>query len=163
MNQLLPLSLSVSSVAQYLTHCDPMDCSTLGFSVHRQLPELAQAHDHQVIDAIQRSHPLLSLLLLPSVFPSIRFFSSESVLCIRWPKYWRFDISLGSEYSGLICFRSDLLNLLAVHGALKSLLQLPSSEASILWRSAFFMGQLSHPCMTTGKTIALTKWPLSAK
>ena len=118
------------------------------------------------IESLMPSNHLIlcrPLLLLPSVFPSIRFFSNESVLHIRWPKYWSFGISLCSEYSGLICFRSDLLDLLAVHGALKSLLQLPSSEASILWRSAFFMGQLSHPYMTTGKTIALTKWPLSAK
>ena len=97
------------------------------------------------------------LLLLPSVFPSIRFFSNESVLCIRWPKYWSFGLSLCSEDSGLSCFRIGLLDLLAVQGALKSLLQLPSSEASILRHSAFFMGQLLHPYMTTGKIIALTQ------
>ena len=107
-------------------------------------------------------HPLL---LLPSVFPSIRVFSNESVLQIRWPKYWSFSFSIrpSNEYSGLICFRMDSLNHLAVQGTLKSLLQHHSSKASILQRSAFFMVQLSHPHMTTGKTIALTKWTLLAK
>ena len=99
-------------------------------------------------------HPLL---LLPSIFPSIRVFSSESVLCIRWPKYWSFSISPSNEYSGLISFRMDWLNLLAVQGTLKSLLQHHSSKASILQHSAFFIVQLSHPYMTTGKTIALTR------
>ena len=95
------------------------------------------------------------LLLLPSVFPSIRVFSSESTLCIRWPKYWSFSISPSNEYSGLISFRIDLFDLLAVQGTLKSLLQHHSSKASILWCSAFFMVQLSHPNTTNGKTIAL--------
>ena len=100
-----------------------------------------------------------SLLLLPSIFPNIRVFSSESVLCIRWPKYWSFrsSISLSNEYSGLISFRMDWLYLLAVQGTLKSLLQHHSSKASILQRSAFFTLQLSHPYMTTGKTKALTR------
>ena len=100
------------------------------------------------------------LLLLPSIFPSIRVFSNESVLCIRWPKCWsyNFSISPSIEYSGLIYFRMDLLDLLAVQGTLKSLLQHRSSKASILWHSAFFIVQLSHPYMTTGKTIALTRW-----
>ena len=97
------------------------------------------------------------LLLLSSLFPNIRVFSSESVLCIRWPKYWSFSISPSNEYSGLISFRIDWLDLLAVQGTLKSLLQYHSSEASILQCSAFFMVQLSHPYMTTGKTIALTR------
>ena len=97
-------------------------------------------------------------LLLPSIFPSIRVFSYESVLCIRWPKYWNFSFSISlHEYSGLISFRIDLFDLLAVQGILKSLLQHHSSKVSILWRSAFFMLQLSHPYMTTGKTIALTR------
>ena len=98
------------------------------------------------------------LLLPPSIFPSIRVFSNESVLCIRWPKYWSFsfNISPSNEYSGLIFFRIDLLDLLAVQGTLKSLLQHHSSKASILWHSAFLTVQLSHPYMTTGKTIALT-------
>ena len=99
-------------------------------------------------------------LLLPSIFPSIRIFYSESVLCIRWPKYWSFsfDISPSNEYSGLISFRMDWLDLLAVRGTLKSLLQHHSSKASIFRHSAFFIVQHSHPYMTTGKTIALTRW-----
>ena len=107
-------------------------------------------------------HPLL---ILPSIFPSIRVFLNESVLHIRWPKYWSlsFSISPSSEYSGLISFRMDWLDLLAVQGTLKSLLQHHSSKASILRHSAFFMVQLSHPYMTTGKTITLTIWTLSAK
>ena len=104
-------------------------------------------------------HPLL---LPPSVFPSIRVFSNESVLCIRWPKYWSFSFSISpsSEYSGLISFRMDWLVLLAVHGTLKNLLQHHSSKTSILRHSAFFIVQLSHPYMTTGKTIAFTRWTL---
>ena len=100
------------------------------------------------------------LLLLPSIFPSIRVFSNESVLHIRWPKYWslNFSISPSNEYSGLISFRMDELDLLAVQGTLRSLLQHHSSKASILWHSAFFIIQLSHPYMTTGKTIALIRW-----
>ena len=100
------------------------------------------------------------LLLLPSIFPSIRVFSKESVLRIRWPKYWSFSFSLSpsNEYSGLISFRMDWLDLLAVQETLKSLLQHHSSKASILWHSAFFIGQLSYPQMITGKTIALTRW-----
>ena len=100
------------------------------------------------------------LLLQPSIFPSIRVFSSESTLHIRWPKYWSFsfNISPSTEYSGLICLRMDWLDLLAVQGTLKSLLQHHNSKASILWHSAFFIVQLSHPYMTTGKTIALTRW-----
>ena len=100
------------------------------------------------------------LLLLPSIFPSIRVFSNESVLPIRWPKCWSFSFSISpsKEHPGLISFRMDWLDLLAVQGTLKSLLQCHSSKASILWRSAFFIVQLSHPYMTTGKTIALTRW-----
>ena len=98
------------------------------------------------------------LLLLPSIFPSIGVFSSESVLCIRWPKYWSFSFSISpsNEYSGLISFKIDLFDLPALQGTLKSLLQHISSKASVLWRSAFFIAQLLHPYMTTGKTIALT-------
>ena len=115
-----------------------------GFPVHHQLPELAQTQVHRVSDAIQPSHPLLSLLLLPSVFPSIRIFSNESVLCIRWPKCWSFNFSISpsNEYSGLISFRIDWFDLLAVQVTLKSLLQHHSSKASILERSALFMFQL---------------------
>ena len=107
-------------------------------------------------------HPLL---LLPSIFPSIRVFSSESVLCIRWPKYWSFSFSISpfNEYSGLVSFRIDWFDLLAVQGTLKSLLQHNSSEASILQRSAFFMVQVSHPYMTVGKTIALTRGTFVSK
>ena len=104
-------------------------------------------------------------LLLPSIFPSIRVFSSDSVLCIRWPKYWSFSFSISpwNEYSGLICFRMDWLDLLAVQGTLKSLLQHHSSKASILWHSAFFIVQLSHPYVTTGKTIAVTRQTFVSK
>ena len=100
------------------------------------------------------------LLLLPSIFPSIRVFSNESVVCIRWPKYWSFSFSISpfNEYSGLISFRRDWLDLPAVQGTHKSLLQHHSSNASILWHSVFFIVQLSHPYMTTAKTIALTRW-----
>ena len=105
------------------------------------------------------------LLLLPSIFPSIRVFSSELVLRIKWPKYWSFSFSINpsNEYSGLISFRIDWLDLLAVQGTLKSLLQHHSSKASVLRRSAFFMVQFSHPYTTTGKTIALTRWTFVAK
>ena len=105
------------------------------------------------------------LLLLPSIFPSIRVFSNESALCIKWPNYWSFSFSIRSsnEYSGLISFKMDWLDLFAVQGTLKSLLQHHSSKASILWHSAFFMVQLSHPYMTTGKTIALTRWTFVGK
>ena len=105
-------------------------------------------------------HPLF---LPPSIFPSIRVFSNESALCIRWPKYWSFSISPSNEYSGLISFRMDWLDLLAVQGTLKSLLQHHSSKASITLHSAFFILQLSHPCMTTGKTIALTRQTFAGK
>ena len=105
------------------------------------------------------------LLLLSSIFPGIRVFSNESVLHIRWPMYWCFSFSTSpsNEYSGLISFRIDWFHLLAVQGTLKSLLQCHSSKASILWCSAFFMAQLSHPYMITGKTIALTRWTLVSK
>ena len=100
------------------------------------------------------------LLLLPSIFPSIRVCSSKSVICIRWPKYWNFSFSISppNVYSGLISFRMDWVGLLAVQGTLRSLLQHHSSKASVLWCSAFFIVQISHPYMTTGKTIALTRW-----
>ena len=130
-----------------------------GFPVHYQLPELAQTHDHRVVDAIKPSHPLSLLLLLPSMFLSITVFSNVSVLHIRWPNYWNFSGSIrtSNEYSGLISFRMDWLDLLAAQGIFKSLLQQHSSKTSILWCSAFFIVQLSHPYMTTGKTIALTR------
>ena len=120
------------------------------------------------IESVMPSNHLVlcqPLLLLPSIFPSIRVFSSESVLCMRWPKYWSFGFSVGpsNEYSGLISFRIDWLDLLAVQGTLKSLLQHHSSKASILQCSAFFMVQLSYPYITTGKTIALTRWTFVGK
>ena len=116
----------------------------------------------QFIESVMPSNHLIlccPLLLLPSTFPSIRVFLNESVLPIRWPKYWSFsfNISPSNEYSGLISFRMEWLDLLADQGAIKSLLQYHSSKASILQHSAFFIVQLSHPCMTTGKTIALTR------
>ena len=119
-----------SSVAQSCpTLCNPMDCSTPGFPVLHHLLELAQTHVHQVSDTIQPSHPLSSPLLLPLIFPSIRVFSSELALCIRWPKYWSFSISPSNEYSGLISFRMDWFDILDVQGTPKSLLQLHSSRA----------------------------------
>ena len=132
-----------------------MDCSTPGFPVHHQLAELVQIHVHWVHDATQPSHPLPSPF--PAlIFPNIRVFFNESVLRIRWPKYWNFSISPSNKYSGLISFRIDWLDLLTLQGILKGLLQHHSSKASILWCLAFFMVQLSHLYMTTGKTIALT-------
>ena len=120
------------------------------------------------IDSMMPSNHLIlccPLLLPPSIFASIRVFSNESVLHIRWPKYWNlsFSMSLSNEYSGLICFRMDWLDLFAVQGTLKSLLQHHSSKASILWCSTFFIVQLSHPYMTAGKTVALTRWTFAGK
>ena len=152
-------SVQFSWVAQLCpTLCDPMDHSTPGLSIHHQLPEFIQTHVHWVSDAIKPSHPLSSLSPLPSIFPSIRVFSNESALKIRWPKYqsFSFNISPSNDHPGLI-FRMDWLDLLAVQGTLKSLLQHHSSKASILQHSAFFIIQLSHPYLTTGKTIALTR------
>ena len=125
-------------------------------------PTLRACSDFIFIESVMPSNHLIlccPLLLLPSVFPSIRVFSNESVLHIRWPKYWSFSFSISpsSEYSGLISFRMDWLDLLAVQGPLKSLLQHHSSKASVLQHSAFFVVQLSHPYLTTGKTIALTR------
>ena len=136
-----------------------MNCSTPGFPVHHQLLEFAQTQVHRVGDAIQPSHPLLSPSPPAPIPPSIRVFSNESSLRMRWPKYWSFSFSISpsSEYSGLISFRIDWLDLLAVQGIPKSLLQHHSSKASILPYSAFFTVQLSHPYMTTGKPIALTR------
>ena len=155
-------TVQFSSVTQScLTLWDPMNHSTPGLPVHHQLPEFTQTHVHSVNGAnhLILCHPLL---FLPSIFPSIRVFSNESALRIRWPKYWSFsfNISPSNEHPGLISFRMDWLDLLAVQGILKSLLQHHSSKASILRCSAFFIVQLSHPYMTTGKTIALTRWTL---
>ena len=152
--------IQFSSVTQSCpTLCRPMNCSTPGLLVHHQLPESTQTYVHWVSNATQHLILCCPLLLLPSIFPSIRIFSNESALPIRWPKYqsFSFNISPSNEHPGLISFRMDWLDLLAVQGTLKSLLQNHSSKASILQHSAFFMVQLSHPYMTTGKTIALTR------
>ena len=143
------------SVAQSCpTLWDPMVCSTPGFPVDHQLLEFAQIHVHQVGDAIQPSHPLSSPSPPPSILPGIRVFFNELALCIRWPKYWSFSFSISpcNDHPERISFRMDWLDLLAVQGTLKSLLQ-HNSKASILRRSAFFTVQLSHPYMTTRKTI----------
>ena len=142
-----------------------MNGSTPGLPVYHQLPEFTEIHVHQVSDAIQPSHPRRPLLLLPPIPPSIRVFSNESTLRMRWPKYWSFSFSIipSKEHPGLISFRMDWLDLLAVQGTLKSLLQHHSSKASILQRSAFFTVQLSHRYMTTGKIIALTRRTLVSK
>ena len=134
-----------------------MDCSKPGFPVLHHLPEFAQIHVHWIGDTIQPSHPFLPLLLL-SIFPSIRVFSNESVLCIRWPKYWNFGFSNSpyNEYSGLIYFRIDWFELLAVQGTLKGLIQHHNLKALILQHSASFMVQLSYLYVTTRKAIALT-------
>ena len=150
----------IRSVAQSCpTLCNPVNCSMPGLPVHHQLPEFTQTHVHRVSDAIQPSHPLSPLLLLPPLPPSIRVFSSESTLRMKWPKYWsvRFSIIPSKEIPGLISIRMDWLDLLAVQGTLKSLVQHHSSKASIFRHSAFFTLQLSYPYMTTGKTIALTR------
>ena len=147
-----------SSVAQFcLTLCDPMDCSMPGLPVHFQLPEFTQTHVHWVSDAIQPSHPLSS----PSP-PAFNLSQHQSLFkwvssCIRWPKYWSFSFSISpsNEYSGWISFRMHWLDLLAVQGTLKSLLQHHSSKASILQHSAFFIVQLSHPYMTHWKNHSL--------
>ena len=136
-----------------------------GFSGHHQLPELTQTHVHRVDDDIQPSQPLSSPSPPTFNLSSIRVFSSQSVLCIRWPKYWSFSFSISppNEYSGLISFRMDWFYLLAVQGTLESLLQHHSSKASILQCSAFFIVQLSHSFMTTGKTTALNRWTFVGK
>ena len=135
-----------------LTLCDPMVCSTPGFPVRHQLVETTQTHVHCVNDAIQYLTFFCPLLLPPSIFPSIKIFSNELALCIRWPKYWSFSFSISpsNEYSALISFRMDWLDLLAVQGTLKSLFQ-HNSKTSVLWFSAFFLVQLSRPHRTTGK------------
>ena len=147
----------------YLTLCDPMDRSTPGLPVHHQFLEFTQTHVQS-----RWCHPTISsspLILLPSISLSISVFSNESVLCFSFPRYWSFSFSItpSNEYSRLISFRIDWVDLLEVQGTLKSLLQHHSSKASILWHSAFFMVQLSHPYMTTGKTIALTRWTFVTK
>ena len=131
--------------------------TTSSFTISWSLRKLISIESVMPSNHLILCHPLL---LLPSIFPSIRLFSNESVLCIRWPKYWSFSFSISpsNEYSGLISFRMDWLDLLAVQGSFKSLLQNYSSKASVHQHSAFFMVQLSHPYTTTGQTIALTRW-----
>ena len=162
----LNLAEEFSSVAQSsLTLCNPMDHSMPGLPVHHNswnLPKLMP------IEWVMPSNHLILcylLLFLPSIFPSIRVFSNKSVLHIRWPNYWScgFSISPSNEYSGLISLRMGWLDILVVQGTLKSLLQHHSSKESIIWHSAFFIVQLSHPYMTTGKTIALTRWTFVGK
>ena len=142
-----------------------MDCSMPSFSVHHQLPELTQTHVHRVSDDIQPSHPLLSSSPSTSSHSQHQGLFKWVSSSIRWPKYWSFSFSISSfnEHSGMISFRIDWLDLLAVQGTLKSLLQYHSLKASILWHSAFFIVQLSRPYMTTGKTIALTRWTFVGK
>ena len=144
-----------------------MDCSMPGLPVHYQLLEFTQTHVHWVSDAIQPFYPLSSPLFLPSIFPSIRVFSNESVLYIRWPKYWNFSFSISpsNKHPGLIYFRMDWLNLLALlaQGTLKGLLQHHSSKASTLRHLVFLIVPLSHPYMTVGKTIAFTRWTFVGK
>ena len=162
----LPNNIFISSVAQSCpTLCDPMDCSMPGLPVHHRLPEFTQIHVHQVSDAIKSSH----LLSSPSP-PALNLsrhqdFSNESALWMRWPKYWSFSLSISpsNEHLGLISFRMDWLDLLAVQGTFKSLLQHHSSKASILQCSTFFIVQLSHPYVTAGKTTALTRWMFVGK
>ena len=144
------------------TLCYPMNCSVPGFPVLHCLCLLKLMSTGSVMPS---NHLILCcpLLLLPSVFPSIWFFPKESALCIRWPKYWSFSISSSSKYSGLISFRIDWFDPLTVQGTLKSLLQYHSLKGSVLQCSGFFMVQLSHPYMTTGKTIAITIWTFVSK
>ena len=168
MSQLLASGVSFSSVqfnsATQLspTLRNPMKHSTPGIPVHHHLPEFTETHIHQVGDAIQPSHPLFSPSPpVPSPSQHQSLFSNESTFRMRWPKYWSFSFSMSPsiEHPGLISFRMDWLDLLAVQGTLKSLLQHHSSKASIVCRSAFFTVQLSHPYMTTGKTIAMVLAP----
>ena len=157
---LLSPSVQFSSVTQScLTLCNPMNHSTPGFPVHHQLqspPKLMSIKSVMPFNHLILCWPLL---LLPSIFPSIRVFSNESALRMRWPKYWSFSFSISpsNEHPGQISFKMDWVNLLAVQGTLKSLLQHHSSKVSIFRCSAFFIVQLSHPYMTTGKTIALIR------
>ena len=159
-------TVQFSSVTQScLTLCDPMNRSTPGLPVHHQLLEFTQLMPIESV--MPSSHLILCcpLLLLPPIPPSIRVFSNESALRIRWPKYWSFSFSISpsNEHPGLISFRMDWLDLLAVQGTFKSLLQHHSSKLSIFRCSALFTVQLSHPYMTTGKTIALTRWTFVGK
>ena len=147
---------SLSRVRPFATPWTAAHQDSLSITNSRSLLKLRSIESGMPSNHLILCHPLL---LPPSVFPSIRVFSNASVLCIKWPKYWSFSFSISpsNEYSGLISFRMDWLDLLAIQGTLESLLQHHSSKASILRRSAFFIAQLSHPCITTGKTLALTR------
>ena len=151
--------MSVQSLSHVRLFATPMDYTTPGLPVHHHLLEFTQLMS---IESVMPSNHLIlcpPLLLLPSIFPSIRVFSNESAVHIRWPKYrsFSFNISPSNEHPGVISFRMDWLDLLAVQGTLKTLLQHHSSKGSVLQCSAFFIVQLSHPYMTTGRTIALTR------
>ena len=148
---------SLSRVRLFVTPWTAACQASLSITYYQSLLKLMSIEWVMPSNHLILCHPLL---LLPSIFPSIKVFSNESVPCIRWPKYWSFSFSIipSSEYSGLISFRRNWLDLLAVQGTLKGLLQHHSSKASILQHSAFFIIQLSHPYMTTGKTIAFTRW-----
>ena len=165
LNFLFFFSSSVQSLSQVQLFATPWTAAcqaSLPLTISQSLLKLMSIESVMPSNHLILCHPLL---FLSSIFPSIRVFSSESVVHIRWPKYWSFsfNISLSNEYPGLISFRRDWLDLLAVQGTLKSLLQHHSSKASILWHSAFFTVHLSHPYMTTGKTIALTRWTFVGK
>ena len=153
---------SLSHVRLFATPWITAHQASLSITNYRSLPKPMSIKSVMPSSHIILCHPLL---LLPTILPSIRVFSSESTLRMRWPKYWSFSFSISpsNEHPGLISFRMDWLDFLAGHGTPKSLLQHHSSKASILWHSAFFTVQLSHPYMTTGKTIALTRWTLVAK
>ena len=156
------LLLFTFSVVSLCNPCIAAHQASLSFTISRSLLKLMSIKSMMPSNHLILCHPLL---LQPSSFPIIRVFSNQSALCIRWPKYWSFSFSISpsSEYSGLIAFRVNWLDLFAVQGTLKSLLQHHSSKASVLWHSVFFMVQLSTPYMTTGKTITLTRWTFVGK
>ena len=153
---------SLSCVKLFATPWTAAHQASLSITNSRSLPKLMSIESVMLFNHLILSH---TLLLLPSIFPSIRAFSNESALCIRWPECWAFSFSISpsNEHPGLISFRMDWSDLLAVQGTLKSLLQHHSSKASILQCSAFFIVRLSHPYMTTGKTTALTRWTFVGK
>ena len=153
---------SLSRVQLFVTPWTSAHQASLSITNSRSLLEFMSIKLVMPCNHLILCHPLL---LPPSIFPSISVFSNESVLCIRWPKYWSFSFSVSppNEYSGLISFRMNWLDLLAVQGILKNLLQHYNSKAAVLWHSAFFMVQLSHPYMATGKTIVLTRWTFIGK
>ena len=153
-------SLTLSCVWLFVTPWTAACQASMSFNIYWRLLQLMPIKS---VMSSNQSHPPSSPSPLPWIFPSIRVFFNESVLDIKWPKYWSFSISSSNEYSGLISFRIDWLDLLAVQRTLKSLLQHYTSKASILWCSAFFIVQLSHPYMTTWKTIALTRWTFVGK